>query len=100
MRKFVIILFTPFLSLAAHASEVQYNLKIDGITCQSCINRSEAALKEIDGVKSVKGDVEEGTVTVCADEKVSLTDKQLTALFSDKGFNYRGMKKQEQCDPA
>lgn len=100
MKQLAILLFAPLISFAANANEVQYNLKIDGITCQTCINRSEAALKGIDGVKAVKGDVEKGTVIVCAEKKVMFTDKQLTALFSTNGFTYRSMAKQEQCDPA
>ena len=84
----------------AVAADVQYNMRIDGITCPFCVATSEKALKKIDGVKEVDSDLEQGILKVCADEKTTFTDEQLTKLFVEKGFTYRGMKKQEQCDPA
>lgn len=82
------------------AADVQYNMRIDGITCPFCVATSAKALKEIDGVKEVDSDLKEGIIKVCADESVTFTDEQLTKLFVEKGFTYRGMEKQEQCDPA
>ena len=84
----------------AMAADVQYNMRIDGITCPFCVATSAKALKEIDGVKEVDSDLEKGIIKVCADESVTFIDEQLTKLFVEKGFTYRGMEKQEQCDPA
>lgn len=82
------------------AADVQYNMQIDGITCPSCVATSAKALKKIDGVKEVGSDLEKGIIKVCSDEKTSFTDGQLKELFAEKGFTYRGMEKQAQCDPA
>lgn len=84
----------------AIAADVQYNMRIDGITCPFCVATSAKALKKIDGVKEVGSDLEKGIIKVCADENTRFTDEQLTKLFVEKGFTYRGMEKQEQCDPA
>ncbi len=84
----------------ALAADVQYNMRIDGITCPACVAASAKALKQIGGVKEVGSDLEKGLIKVCADEKTTFTDEQLTKLFVEKGFSYRGMEKQEQCDPA
>lgn len=84
----------------AFAADVQYNMRIDGITCPFCVGTSAKALKKIDGVKEVGSDLEKGIIKVCADENTSFTDEQLTKLFVEKGFTYRGMEKKEQCDPA
>lgn len=82
------------------AADVQYNMRIDGITCPFCVATSAKALKKIDGVKKVGSDLENGIIKVCADENVKFTDEQLTKLFVKKGFTYRSMEKQQQCDPA
>lgn len=80
------------------AADIQYTIRIDGITCPFCIATSEKALKKIDGVDTVKSNLKDGTITVCADEdKVTLTDEQLTELFIKKGFTYKGMEKAQEC---
>jgi mercuric ion binding protein len=93
----------PGLALAlaaapAFAADMQYVLRIDGITCPFCVATSEKALKKIDGVKSVSSNLKAGTITVCADdEKVKSTDDQLAALFKEKGFTYRSMEVTGAC---
>ncbi len=101
MKKLLLTAFaiTAF-STGAFAADIQYNMRIDGITCPFCVKTSATALKKIDGVKEVGSDLEKGLIKVCADEKTTFTDEQLTKLFTEKGFTYRSMEKQEQCDPA
>lgn len=82
---------------AAHAGDVQYNLRVDGMTCPFCVATSEKALRKMDGVKAVSTNLEAGVISVCADESVEFTDEQLRELFLDKGFTYRGMTKQDGC---
>ena len=83
----------------AVAKDVQYELRIDGISCPFCVATSEKALKKIDGVKAVKSSLKDGIITVCADdEKVAFTDAQLTEIFKKKGFTYRGMEITGGCD--
>lgn len=89
-----------FVSGNALAADVQYNMRIDGITCPFCVATSAKALKKIEGVKEVSSDLEKGIIKVCADEAVKFTDEQLTKLFTEKGFSYRSMEKQESCDPV
>jgi len=85
---------------AAQASDVQYNLRVDGMTCPFCVATSEKALKKIDGVKRVSTDLDADVIRVCADETVEFTEEQLRELFLDKGFTYKGMTKQEGCTIA
>ncbi len=88
----------PAWAQESQNDDVQYTLRIDGISCPFCVATSEKALKEIEGVEDVKSNLKEGTITVCADaKKVSFTDEQFTELFKKKGFTYRGMEKAEQC---
>ena len=85
---------------AALADEVQYDIRVDGITCPFCVATSERALKKIEGVHAVGSDLETGTIFVCADSRVAFTDAQLKQLFRDKGFTYRSFEKTSRCSIA
>ena len=87
-------------STAVVADEVQYDIRVDGITCPFCVATSERALKKIEGVQSVGSNLETGTIFVCADSHVTLTDAQLKQLFRDKGFTYRSFEKTSGCSIA
>ncbi len=101
MKKWLLIFGAIiFMSGNAIASDVQYNMRIEGITCSFCVATSAKALKNLEGVKEVSSDLEKGIIKVCANEAVKFTDEQLTKLFTKKGFSYRSMEKQESCDPV
>jgi len=80
------------------AADVQYDMRIDGITCPFCVATSAKALKAIDGVKEVNAEIDKGLIKVCADESVKFSDEQLKKLFIEKGFTYRSMVKKQSCD--
>jgi mercuric ion binding protein len=82
---------------ATLADEVQYDIRVDGITCPFCVATSERALMKIEGVHSVGSNLETGTIFVCADSQVVFTDAQLKQLFLDKGFTYRSFEKTSRC---
>lgn len=98
--KFLLLVTTLFLSFAntSMAKDVQHNMRVDGITCPFCVATSAKALKQIDGVKEVGSDLKAGIIKVCADESVVFTEPQLTKLFIEKGFTFRGTESQESCD--
>ncbi len=85
---------------AALADTVQYDIRVDGITCPFCVATSERALKKIEGVHAVGSNLETGTIFVCADSRVAFTDAQLKQLFRDKGFTYRSFAKASGCSIA
>lgn len=100
MKRLLYIIGISFLMIGnVAAADVQYNLRIDGITCPFCVATSAKALKKLEGVKRVGSDLKAGIIKVCVDEKTTFTDEQLTKLFLEKGFTYRGMEKQQECDP-
>lgn len=98
-----LLLFTSVFALAgaaAQAADVQYDLRVDGMTCPFCVATSEKALRKLDGVKRISTDLDAGIIRVCTDEAVVFTDDQLTKLFLDKGFTYRSMTKRDGCTIA
>lgn len=97
MRSTILFLVASVLTGSALADDVQYDIRVDGITCPFCVATSEKALKKIDGVHSVGSNLETGTIFVCADSRVEFTDAQLKQLFLDKGFTYRSFEKNSGC---
>ncbi len=96
--KFILLVSVIFINGVSFATEVQYDMKVDGITCPFCVATSAKELNKIDGVKRVSSDLKAGLIKVCADEKVTFNDEQLQKLFLDKGFTYRSMSKKRMCD--
>ncbi len=94
---FVVLVTFLVTGTAALADDVQYDIRVDGITCPFCVATSERALKKIEGVHSVGSNLETGTIFVCADSQVAFTDAQLKQLFLDKGFTYRSFSKAPGC---
>ena len=99
-RKILFLVALVVTGTAVLADEVQYDIRVDGITCPFCVATSERALKKIDGVHAVGSNLETGTIFVCADSRVTLTDAQLKKLFRDKGFTYRSFEKTSVCSIA
>ncbi|MFQ6004930.1 MAG: heavy-metal-associated domain-containing protein [Woeseia sp.] len=98
MNRTILLLVAFGISVsAALAEDVQYDIRVDGITCPFCVATSERALKKIEGVHSVGSNIETGTIFVCADVRVELTDTQLKKLFLDKGFTFRSFSKASGC---
>jgi len=84
-------------SVSVTAKEVQYKLRVDGMTCPFCAATSEKALKKIEGVSQVSTDLKKATISVCATEEAEITDEKLTKLLKKKGFTYVSKTKQETC---
>lgn len=100
MKTIILLLVAFALSGTAVADEVQYDIRVDGITCPFCVATSERALMKIAGVHAVGSNLETGTIFVCADSEVAFTDAQLKQLFLDKGFTYRSFEKTSGCSMA
>lgn len=100
MRSITFFFVVFLVSSAAMADDVQYDIRVDGITCPFCVATSERALMKIDGVHTVGSDLETGTIFVCAASGVAFTDDQLKQLFLDKGFTYRSFTRTIGCSIA
>jgi mercuric ion binding protein len=86
------------LGAAAVAEDVQFTIRVDGVTCPFCVATSERALVKIPGVHSVNSDLKAGIIYVCADSSIDLSPGRLTQMFSERGFTYRSVRKSQNCD--
>ncbi|MCH7830427.1 MAG: heavy-metal-associated domain-containing protein [Proteobacteria bacterium] len=100
MKALILILLASAFASPILAEDVQYDIRVDGITCPFCVATSERALKKIEGVHTVGANLETGVIFVCADSQVNFTNAQLKQLFLDKGFTYRSFEKTPGCSIA
>jgi len=85
------ILLSLVVSTVVLADTNQYRMRVDGLACPYCAYGIEKKLKQIDGVESFEVDLDNGLVTVDVSSGVTLTDEQMTKLFTDAGFTFRSM---------
>lgn len=97
MRSMILFMLAVALTGTALAEDIQYDIRVDGITCPFCVATSERELKKIEGVHAVGANLDTGVIFVCTDSQVTFTDAQLQQLFLDKGFTYRSFEKTKGC---
>lgn len=102
MKKLSLIVFTLIFALTKNldswaAELIQYDLKVDGMTCPFCLASSESALKKIDGVEYISSNLETGTISVCGPDSLAFDELELDKLFTKKGFTYRHLSKSASC---
>jgi len=85
---------------SAHAGEIKHIMQVHGAVCASCAYGLEKKFKKIDGVKTFDINLKEGLVSICTDENLSFDDEQLTQLFIESGYSYKGKKIEPSCDSA
>ncbi len=76
---------------------VQYDLRVDGMTCPFCVATSEKALKKIPGVHFVHTHLKRGLIHVCASDDALPDDAALARLFEERGFTYRSRRRVGPC---
>lgn len=59
-------------------------MTVNGMHCEHCKNRVESLLKEFDGVKTAKVDLEKKTVTISLKSEIS--DETLENAVKEAGF--------------
>ena len=62
-------------------------IKVEGMVCGGCENRVQNALKTLEGVENVVADHTNGTVTITAQEEVSISVMKET--IEDLGFEVK-----------
>jgi len=85
-----LIISVLFLAITqtVFATTTVYSIRVDGLACPYCAYGIEKKLNELENVKFIDMDLDNGVVTVETYD-VKLNDEQLKQLFQDSGFTYR-----------
>jgi len=78
-------------SSLALAAGMQYDLRVDGLSCPFCAYGIEKKLKKTEGVETVDIDLKRGVVVVKTREGVKLTEPQMKQLVKDAGFTLKSL---------
>lgn len=92
-KQIILFVFSTLLMSPAFAAGTHYEMRVDGLACPFCAYGIEKKLKAIEGTSEISVDLDKGLVKVNTTETTELTEEQMTKLFNDSGFTYRGMKK-------
>ncbi|MEW5799274.1 MAG: heavy metal-associated domain-containing protein [Bacteroidota bacterium] len=86
--KQLILLFTLIFTVGVFAADKNKSvtLTVSGMTCESCANTVEKALKKVDGVKEAKVNLSEKTATVVLASSKTTTTLLIKAV-TDAGFS-------------
>ena len=74
------------VSTAAFAGAHHYQLRVDGLACPFCAYGIEKKLNATKGVKTIRIDINTGTVTVFMKPGASLSEAQARQIVKDAGF--------------
>jgi len=97
MKKLLFTLMIMAASTPAFAVDKEHLMRADGAVCPSCAYGLEKKFMKIDGVKGFDVDFKAGIVSICADEKVKFTEGQLTTLFKESGYTFKGEEIKDTC---
>ena len=64
--------------------KIQKEIKVEGMHCMHCAGKVEAAIKALDGVKSVKADPASGLVAITS--SVELNNAAIADAVKNAGF--------------
>lgn len=65
---------------------MEMRIRVNGMSCSHCQARVEKGLSELDGVTSVRVDLDAGTATLVGD----ITEDRLRTALDDLGYEYGG----------
>ncbi len=92
MKIFFVILMI-FLSFFSLARGETLEVKVKGMVCAFCANGIESKLKDLEKVKKIDVSLEKKRVLIEFDGKALLSDKEVTKLIIDTGYNVVSIKR-------
>lgn len=81
---FTLVLMLVF-SIVSYAGEKKVQVKVEGMTCDNCVNKVKTSLEKVDGVKSADVSLKENSALVLYDESKTDT-KELKKAVNSSGF--------------
>ncbi len=96
MKRVLIVTFSMMLiglssmSFAQNAIQEEQNkqvqVQVDGLSCPFCAYGLEKKLKNIDGVASLKIDIDQGMAILTVSENKSITEEEIRKVVKQAGF--------------
>jgi len=98
-RTLAVLALIAFLIAPASAfadGPVKVIAKVDGLSCPFCAYGIEKKIKKIEGVKDIRVDIKNGTVTVIYKDRKFFTKHRLNKAVRDAGFTPGAIKVEDK----
>jgi copper chaperone CopZ len=98
---FALVLFLA-VSVVSVAGEKKTEIKVDGMTCNGCVNKVKTTLEKADGVKSAEVSLENNNAVVLYDDSVT-DEASLKKTINSTGFkavDAKEAKASKDCSTA
>jgi len=79
------LIFVLALSVVSMAVEKKAEMKVDGMTCNGCVEKVKTSLEKVDGVKSADVSLENGLAVVMYDDDAT-NEKGLHEAIKSSGY--------------
>jgi copper chaperone CopZ len=99
MKKIVFVLFIGLMAIGLQAQDTQNELKgtlkieVDGLSCPFCAYGLEKNLIKVEGIETIKIDVENAFVLLTISEGKSVNEKTIRKNIKDAGFTPKAITK-------
>lgn len=100
MKKLLILLFIGLGAMTMNAQtdtsplEGKVKIEVDGLACPFCAYGLEKNLKEIEGVKSIEINIDEGCVLLAIAEGKQISENTVREKIKEAGFTPGTIKKE------
>lgn len=98
MKKILFAIIIIMTGNPALAADKEHLMTVHGAVCPSCAYGLEKKFMKIDGVKAFDLDFTSGIVSICAEETLNFEEEELTKIFSESGYSYKGEEIKEHCE--
>ncbi len=88
MNKFLLIFMVTFMLIPSSGLFAENSVKaqVDGLSCPFCAYGLEKKLTTIDGVDSIKINIEQGLVTLIVQEDKTIKEEVIKEKIKEAGF--------------
>lgn len=80
MKKFIVMTMALCMAVFAYAGDVKTVVLVTNMTCQNCANKIQKNVRFEKGVKEIKTNVKEKTVTIKYDEEKTSVEKLIKGI--------------------
>lgn len=80
-----LMLLALFFSVSAFAGEKKAEIKVEGMTCEGCVNKVKTSLEKIEGVKSAEVSLAKSVAVVTYDD-AKTNETALKSAVNSTGF--------------
>lgn len=73
--------------------KIETIIKVEGMSCNHCADKVTKALESLDGIRKVKVNLKNNSVTILSDKELNI--KVVESTINSLGYKYEGLSDEE-----